>query len=178
MSASHLKPVAAVALAATLIEFAGTHGAAAQNVSGPMALALAAVVAQRSPLVDGANKHIIARLFAGDSKVAVPAGKTISVMADSIVCRVSNVEITARSCELTFGSAKRKSEGTRGERTLRDAGRRRHSFRWSRGLDLRRRHDAVLRARSRRHQEGRRQRGDVRIRAETVRASTRPHEVR
>jgi hypothetical protein len=111
MSALHLKPVAAVALAATLIELAGTHGAAAQNVSGPMALALAAVVAQHSPLVDAANKRIIASLFAGDSKVAVPAGKTISVMADSIVCRISNVEITARSCELTFGSAKRNLKG-------------------------------------------------------------------
>jgi hypothetical protein len=111
MSTPHLKPVAAVALAATLIEFAGTHSAAAQNVSGPMALALAAVVAQHSPLVDAANKRIIASLFAGDSKVVVPAGKTISVMADSIVCRISNVEITARSCELTFGSAKRNLKG-------------------------------------------------------------------
>ena len=31
----------------------------------------------------------------------------ISVTADSVVCRTSNVDVTARTCELTFGIRKR-----------------------------------------------------------------------
>jgi len=37
--------------------------------------------------------------------------KTISLTADKIVCRISNVDITARSCELTFGNTKRTLAG-------------------------------------------------------------------
>ena len=39
--------------------------------------------------------------------------KKISVTADKIVCRVSNVDITARSCELTFKGAKQTITGRR-----------------------------------------------------------------
>jgi hypothetical protein len=39
--------------------------------------------------------------------------KKISVTADKIVCRVSNVDITARSCELTFKGAKQTISGRR-----------------------------------------------------------------
>ena len=39
--------------------------------------------------------------------------KKISVTADKIVCRVSNVDITARSCELTFKGAKQTINGRR-----------------------------------------------------------------
>ena len=34
----------------------------------------------------------------------VAASRKIAVEADTIVCRQSNVDITARSCELTFGA--------------------------------------------------------------------------
>ena len=39
--------------------------------------------------------------------------KKISVTADKIVCRVSNVDITARSCELTFKGSKQTITGRR-----------------------------------------------------------------
>jgi hypothetical protein len=42
------------------------------------------------------------RFFAGNA--GFPYKKKISVTADSIVCRI-NVDITARSCELTFKKA-------------------------------------------------------------------------
>ena len=37
--------------------------------------------------------------------------RKISVKADSAVCRVSDVDVTARSCELVFGAAKRSFKG-------------------------------------------------------------------
>ena len=49
--------------------------------------------------------------FVGQSGVRY--AKKISVTADKIVCRVSNVDITARSCELTFKGAKQTITGRR-----------------------------------------------------------------
>jgi hypothetical protein len=45
---------------------------------------------------------VVASLFAGNEHVFYPAGRHIVVRADHVVCRVSNVQITARSCQLTF----------------------------------------------------------------------------
>jgi len=70
-------------------------------VSGQAALALAGVVAPASHLLSMAEKEAVATLFAANSAIAHK--KKIVVTADKIVCRVSNVDITARSCELTFG---------------------------------------------------------------------------
>jgi hypothetical protein len=39
--------------------------------------------------------------------------KKISVTADKIVCKVSNVDITVRSCELTFKGARQTITGRR-----------------------------------------------------------------
>jgi hypothetical protein len=47
---------------------------------------------------------MLARLFRGRPEVGFPAGRTISVKAEFIVCRASNVDITSRSCKLTFGA--------------------------------------------------------------------------
>jgi hypothetical protein len=99
------------ALALSLIPAAMSAASAAPaTASGPVALALAAVVAQYSPL-PAYEKKTMARLFAGDSNFHVKSSKTISVTADTIVCRTSNVDIAARSCELTFKSAKRSLKG-------------------------------------------------------------------
>jgi hypothetical protein len=76
-----------------------------------MALALAGVVAPESPKVSGYDKHIVARLFGGQANVAFPANKKIAVAADQITCRISNVDITMRSCELAFGTHKRSLKG-------------------------------------------------------------------
>jgi len=85
--------------------------AAPGSATGPTALALAAVIAQHSPAVRAFDKRVIARLFRGNTRFGFTPNTKISVDADSVVCRVSNVDITQRSCELTFGSRKRKLTG-------------------------------------------------------------------
>src|SRR5437879_12475928 len=73
---------------------AGASEAAAGSVSGAAALALAGVVAQYAP-IPAANKKAVAAFFKGDPNF--PYKGKISVIADKIVCRTSNVDITARS---------------------------------------------------------------------------------
>jgi hypothetical protein len=82
--------------------------AAATTVSGSTALALAGVVAPYSPLSSG-DKKAVAALFGGKSNIA--HARKIVLTADKIVCRTSNVDITARSCELTFKTGKRSLKG-------------------------------------------------------------------
>jgi hypothetical protein len=91
---------------ALLLGFASA--AAATTVNGPAALALAGVVAQYAPL-PAANKKAVAALFKGDTNF--PYTAKISVTAEKIVCRTGNVDITARSCELTFKTAARTLKG-------------------------------------------------------------------
>jgi hypothetical protein len=79
------------------------QSASADTAAGQRALALAALVAAHSPLLSGQDKHAIARLFGGDLNVHVPTGRKIAVKADAVLCRASNVDITSRSCTLTFG---------------------------------------------------------------------------
>jgi hypothetical protein len=79
---------------------AGGSAATAGTAGGSAALALAGVVATYSPLLSSGEKKAVAAFFAGNS--GFPYKKKISVTADKIVCRISNVDITARSCELTF----------------------------------------------------------------------------
>lgn len=76
--------------------------AASGSTSGSTALALAGVVASKSPLLTSAEKKAMAMLFAANSDI--PYKKPILVTADRIVCRTSNVDITIRSCELSFGT--------------------------------------------------------------------------
>ncbi len=76
--------------------------AMAGQTSGPYALALAGVVAPHNPFLAPTDRLVVAALFAGNEHVYYPAGRHIVVRADHVVCRVSNVQITARSCQLTF----------------------------------------------------------------------------
>ena len=85
--------------------------AAPGTTTGPTALALVAVIAQHSPAVRAFDKRVIARLFRGNTAFGFTPNTKISVDADSVVCRVSNVDITSRSCELSFGARKRKLTG-------------------------------------------------------------------
>lgn len=85
--------------------------AAPGSATGPTALALAAVIAQHSPAARAFDKRVIARLFRGNTRFGFTPNTKISVDADSVVCRTSNVDITQRSCELTFGSRKRTLTG-------------------------------------------------------------------
>ena len=87
-------------LAALLL--ASPQSASAANVDGNGALALAALIAEHSPLLTGAQKSTMVRLFNG-TLTPPPPGATIVVKADNVVCRTSNVDITEHSCALTFG---------------------------------------------------------------------------
>jgi hypothetical protein len=86
---------------AIALMFSGIASARAGSVTGQAALALAGVVAPASHLLSMSEKEAVATLFAANS--TIPYKKKVIVTADKIVCRVSNVDITARSCELTFG---------------------------------------------------------------------------
>lgn len=89
---------------------AATHAAPA-TVTGPNALALAGVVALYSPLLSGDERETAAALFVGEKDVRY--AKKITITADKIACRVSNVDISTRSCELTFRGKKQTVNGRR-----------------------------------------------------------------
>jgi hypothetical protein len=90
---------------------ASSASAAPGSASGPAALALAGAVASHSSVLASFDRRAMARLFSGNSGIGFPPSRKISVTADSIVCRASNVVITARTCELAFGAGKRFLEG-------------------------------------------------------------------
>jgi hypothetical protein len=81
--------------------------AAPVNLTGSTAVAVAAVIAQHSPLLSAFEKRTIAALFNGN----VRAGGKLTVTAALIVCKVNNVDITARSCELTYDKGARTLKG-------------------------------------------------------------------
>ena len=95
-----MKHIHALALTISLFA-AGTAAAEAATISGSPALALAGVVAAHSPVLSPAEKKTVAAIF--DGKGAGPYNGKITIAADKIICRAGNVDITARSCELTFG---------------------------------------------------------------------------
>ncbi len=80
------------------------EAASADTTAGNKALALASLVAEHSPTLSPREKKVMARLFDGDLNFPFPADRTISVQADAVVCRASNVDITSRSCDLKFGT--------------------------------------------------------------------------
>jgi hypothetical protein len=88
-------------LACSLSLASSAAWAAPATVSGSVALALAGVVAPHSPL-PAKEKKAVAAFFGGNSNVRY--ARKITVTADKVVCRASNVDITSRSCALTFGS--------------------------------------------------------------------------
>ena len=90
-----------------LLLAAGPHTAlaASSTATGPAALALAAVVAELAPLARY-QRRVMANLFDGRTTFRILPRDKISVAAASVVCRTSNVDITSRSCELTFRTNK------------------------------------------------------------------------
>jgi hypothetical protein len=99
----------AVALAAMAI-VPGAN-AAPMTVGGQAALALGALVAEHSPSLNAVQKRTIRLIFYGDQTGPFPTTQPITVQADSILCRVSDVQIAIRSCVLTYGSHPRKLGG-------------------------------------------------------------------
>jgi hypothetical protein len=85
--------------------------AAPATVTGSAALALAAVVLQHSPLLSAYERRVVARLFDGNSSFGFAPRKKLSITAESVVCRVSFSDLTARTCDMTFKTGKRMLTG-------------------------------------------------------------------
>jgi hypothetical protein len=80
--------------------------ALAGSSGGNGALALAALVGERSPALEAQEKDALGYMLDSNLNFAFPADRKIAVKADDVVCRAGNVDITANSCELTFGKRK------------------------------------------------------------------------
>src|SRR5215472_7602719 len=80
--------------------------ALAGSTAGNTALALAALVGERSPALEAQERDALGHMLDGNLNFAFPADRKISVTADSVVCRASNVAIAAHSCDLTYGKRK------------------------------------------------------------------------
>jgi hypothetical protein len=106
-----MKQHAALAVLIVLGQGASAASAASGSASGPAALALAGVVSAHSSVLGSFDRRAMARLFGGNSAINFPPNRKISVNADSIVCRASDVEITSHICELAFGAGKRMLKG-------------------------------------------------------------------
>ena len=86
---------------------------AATTTTGHAGLALAALVAVYSPVLNAPDKLAMERLFDGRQNFPFPAGQTIKIVADKIVCKAGNVDITTQSCALSFGAKTVNVEGRR-----------------------------------------------------------------
>jgi hypothetical protein len=109
MMANFSVKVSAALLSAALAPAAAS--AAAGNVSGSAALALAGVVAPYSTALSTPDKKAVAALFDGNAALAITTKKQLLVKADSVLCKVGNVDITSRSCDLVFSNGKRSVKG-------------------------------------------------------------------
>jgi hypothetical protein len=99
-----------VLLASLPLAVSFAHAASTSNtVSGSGALALAALVGAQSPTLSAPHKTALADMLNGN--LGFPGKEKITVKADKVTCRASNVDISAHSCELDFGSAKRTLTG-------------------------------------------------------------------
>lgn len=79
--------------------------------NGANALALAALVGQCAPQASASDKKLLAAYLDGRADAPHARGLRVAVKADAIDCRAGNVDITSRSCELTFGAKKTELRG-------------------------------------------------------------------
>jgi hypothetical protein len=77
--------------------------AASSSSSGYSALAFGVIVGGYSPALSTGNKTRLARLLENKTGTGPARGK-ITINANSVVCRASNVAIAAFGCQLTFGT--------------------------------------------------------------------------
>jgi hypothetical protein len=81
-----------------------SHTASAETASGASALALAALVGAHAPALIRHDRRTLEQLLEGHASLPFPANRKISVEASAIDCTAGNVDITAHSCKLSFGS--------------------------------------------------------------------------
>ncbi len=88
--------------ALTLLAFA--QAALAAEISGNSAVSLAARIGERSPMLSAAEKTLIAAYLDGRRDTPFPPGRKVVVKADEATCRISNPDVTGKSCALAFGA--------------------------------------------------------------------------
>jgi hypothetical protein len=104
--------------AAILVALSSTSTFAAQS-NGSAALALAAMIAERSPTLSHTEKSVLAHFLAGESSFPLPPGlHHIRVSADKIQCRMGDVDISLHRCDLTFGATTISEPGAAGQALL------------------------------------------------------------
>lgn len=80
--------------------------ARAGDSSGSAALALTALTAEFSPLVNAQEKRLLLAFLNGAAAAAYAGDKRFTIKAGAIDCRAGNVDIAAHGCTLTFGANK------------------------------------------------------------------------
>jgi hypothetical protein len=77
--------------------------AVAADIAPASSLMLSAIVAEHSPVLGRLDRRTVAALAAGVFAPGTSNREAIVVAADDLECRVSNVDITSRSCTIRFG---------------------------------------------------------------------------
>jgi hypothetical protein len=98
---SSVRRSAAILISVTCLTSASTAFAASATASGPSALALAAVVADHSSVLGAFDRRAVSGMLNGKVDFVIRRTQKITVAVDGVVCKMSNVDITARSCVLT-----------------------------------------------------------------------------
>ena len=80
--------------------------------AGNSELSLAALVGLHSPHLSAPEKEQLEKYLEGDAKAFAHLGK-ITVAAEAVTCRISNVDVTHHDCELDFGATRTSFEGRR-----------------------------------------------------------------
>jgi hypothetical protein len=81
------------------------------NSAGHAALALSALIGAHSPTLTLKQRKALSNMLDGHLNFPYPPGQKIDVKADKVTCRASNVDISAHSCELKFGTKTRNLTG-------------------------------------------------------------------
>jgi hypothetical protein len=80
--------------------------ALAGSADGNGALALAALTGEHSPSLKKNDKILLGKFLNGHAHAAPASKGKITVAADAVICKASNVNITLHECELIFGAKK------------------------------------------------------------------------
>ena len=107
----------AVFLALMLLAGGAADAADLARSDGNPALALAALVGEQSPGLGEREKSVLTKFLAGHADIAARSG-TIRVRADSISCRLGNVDIATHRCTLSFGARTVRLDGRAGQLLL------------------------------------------------------------
>ncbi len=109
LKVARMRPALVLACACALALSSQPAAADGPSSSSAGALALAALVGAHSPALGSQQKQALADML--DGSLNFPSNAPISVAADSIACRQSDVDISHHDCALKFGAATRALNG-------------------------------------------------------------------